>query len=439
MTAVPPIRTSFKGPFPPGPRSWVPGASLRAMQRDPLGFLTRVAREFGDCAHFTFGPQHLYLFTHPDLIRDVLVTKHRSFMKGRALQRTKLLLGEGLLTSEGDFHMRQRRLMQPAFHRDRIARYGEVMKANAERVAAEWCDGRTMDVAREMMRLTLSIVAQTLFGSDVSDEADEIGRALSELMEVFTVLLNPFTQWLQKLPTPKMRATRRAIERLDATVYRMINERRAGGVDRGDLLSMLLLARDEEGGGGGMTDLQVRDEAMTLFLAGHETTANALSWTFYLLARHPEVDERIASADERYIRMVLAESMRLYPPAWIIGRLAIEDVEIGGYTVPRGAIVIVSQYVTHRDPRWWPDPDRFDPERFADDSTSRAKFSYFPFGGGSRICIGESFAWTEGVVVLATLARKWRLTLAEPMSVVPRPMITLRPRGGIRMTAHARH
>jgi len=457
MTVVPPVRSAFKGPFPPGPRSWVPGSNLRAMQRDPLGFLTRIAREFGDVVHFTFGPQHLYLINEPDLIREVLVTKERAFMKGRALQRTKLLLGEGLLTSEGDFHLRQRRLMQPAFHRDRIARYAEGMRANAERVAESWRDGQTMDVAQEMTRLTLSIVAQTLFGADVSSEADEIGRALTELMEVFTVLLNPFTQWLMKLPTPKMRSTQRAIERLDATIYRMIEQRRASGVDRGDLLSMLLLAQDE---GEVMTDRQVRDEAMTLFLAGHETTANALAWTFYLLAQNPHVE----IGDGTHARMVLAESMRLYPPAWIIGRLALENVEIGGYTIPRGAIVIVSQYVTHRDPRYWPEPEKFDPERFRDEDPSpgpaargptspggrgrreaagegisRPKFAYFPFGGGSRICIGEGFAWTEGVIVLQTLARKWRLSLAQSTPVIPKPVITLRLRGGIKMTAHARH
>jgi cytochrome P450 len=438
MTAIPPVRTAFKGPFPPGPRSWVPGASLRAMQRDPLSFLTRIAREFGDVAHFSFGPQHLYLVNHPDLIRDVLVTKQRSFMKGRALQRTKLLLGEGLLTSESDLHLRQRRLMQPAFHRERLARYAEVMVANAERTANSWRDGETIDVAQEMVRLTLSIVAQTLFGShNVAEEADEISRALTELMEVFTILLNPFTQWLQKLPLPRMKATQRAIDRLDATIFRIIEERRRSGVDRGDLLSMLLLAQDEEGGGG-MTDRQVRDEAMTLFLAGHETTANALSWTWYLLAQYPEVERQLHEEGETYARMVLAESMRLFPPAWIIGRLALEDVEIGGYTIPRGGIAIVSQYVMHRDPRFWPDPERFDPRRFADES-ARPKFAYFPFGGGSRICIGEGFAWMEGVLVLRTLAKKWSLSLAQPLPVVPKPVITLRPRGGIKMRTRARH
>lgn len=414
------------------------------MQRDPLAFLTRLAREHGDVAHFTFGPQHLYLINHPDLIRDVLVTRQRSFMKGRALQRTKILLGEGLLTSEGDLHLRQRRLMQPEFHRDRLPRYAEVMLANAERMAGEWREDE-MDVAREMSRLTLSIVAQALFGTDVRGEADEIRRALSELMEIFTILLNPFTVWLEKLPLPRKRATDRAIARLDQTIFRMIEERRAAGTDRGDLLSMLLLAQDEEGGGG-MSDRQVRDEAMTLFLAGHETTANALSWTWYLLSQDPDVERRlheeVDSAPTAYdqlpfTRMVLAESMRLYPPAWVIGRLALEDVEIGGFTVPRGAIVIVSQYVMHRDPRFWPDPMRFDPTRFAGEP-SWPKFAYFPFGGGSRICIGEGFAWMEGVLVLASLARRWRLSLAQDNPPVPNPVITLRLRGGIRMRAERR-
>jgi len=411
------------------------------MQRDPLAFLTAVARAYGDVAHFTFGPQHLYLINHPDLIRDVLVTQQHSFMKGRALQRTKVLLGEGLLTSEGELHRRQRRLMQPAFHRDRLAQYARVMVEDAERTAANWVQGET-DVAREMMRLTLSIVGRSLFGSEIQGEADEIGRALTELMDVFTVILNPFTQWLQRLPLPRKRAAGRAIERLDRTIDRMIAERRAPDAGRGDLLSMLLLARDEDGGGG-MSDRQVRDEVMTLFLAGHETTANALSWTWYLLAQHPEVERKLhAEVDSEgpvyerlpYTRMVLSESMRLYPPAWIIGRLALEDVPIGGHTIPRGAVVMVSQWVTHRDPRWWPDPERFDPERFAAEP-SWPKFAWYPFGGGSRTCIGEGFAWMEGVLVLAVLARRWRFELARSEPVRPRPVITLRPRGGIRMRA----
>jgi cytochrome P450 len=418
------------------------------MQRDPLAFLTSVAREYGDASSFKFGPQAVYFFNHPELIRDVLVTKDRSFMKGRALQRTKILLGEGLLTSEGDLHRRQRRLMAPAFHRDRVTRYAEVMIANAVRTADAWRDGETIDVAHEMMRLTLSVVAQALFGADVSGEADEIGTALTQLLENFNLTLSPLSAWLERLPLPRVRAMKSAIARLDRTIYSMIHERRRSGADRGDLLSMLLLAQDEEGGGG-MSDQQVRDEAMTLFLAGHETTANALSWTWYLLAQDPEVERRLHEEVDRmsrppavdarlpFTQAVLSESMRLYPPAWLIGRLALEDVAIGSVTVPRGAVVIVSQYVMHRDARFWPDPHRFDPSRFLN-GAERPKFAYFPFGGGSRTCIGEGFAWTEGVLVLATIAQRWRLTLAQKEAVRPQPMITLRPRGGVRMHLEAR-
>lgn len=421
--------------LPPGPRPRSPFANLRAMQRDPLTFLTMLARDYGDVAHFKIGPQHLYSLSNPDHIRDVLVTHDRSFMKGRALQRTKILLGDGLLTSEGDLHRRQRRLMAPSFHRERLARYGEVMVANAARVADSWRDGQEIDVAHEMMRLTLSIVAETLFGVDVSAEAEEVGAALTMAMESFDLVMYPFPAWMRFLSPVKSLRLARAIKRLDATIFRMIEERRRTKEDRGDLLSMLLLAQDEEGSGG-MSDRQVRDEAMTLFLAGHETTANALSWTWYLLAQHPQVEARLCSSDA-YTHAVLAESMRLYPPAWIIGRLALEDVPIGGYTIPKGAVIIASQYVMHRHPRYWPDAERFDPTRFLD-GAERPKFAYFPFGGGSRICIGEGFAWSEGTLVLATIAKRWRLSLAQSEPVVPRPVITLRPRGGIRMRVSAR-
>ena len=412
----------------------IPLANFYRMARDPLSFLTERASH-GAVSTFKVATQQLHLVNHPDLIRDVLVTNDRSFIKSRALQRTRIILGNGLLTSEGDFHRRQRRLMAPAFHRERIARYAEIMTATADKFANSWRDGETINIAHEMMRLTLSIVAQALFGTDVSEEADEIGAALSELVENFNVTLAPFMGIVDKLPLPQVRRMKRAIERLDATVYRMIAERRASGGDRGDLLSMLLLAQDEEGSGG-MTDLQVRDEVMTLFLAGHETTANALSWSWYLLAQHPEFEARLhAEADQEsrpFTLAVFSEAMRLYPPAWIMGRRAAEPVTIGDLRVEKDHVVILSQYVTHRDPRWWGDPDRFDPSRFLN-PPERPKFSYFPFGGGGRTCIGEGFAWAEGVLVLAAIAKRWRLRLAQTASPVPQPRITLRPKGGIRL------
>ncbi|HEX2122431.1 MAG TPA: cytochrome P450 [Thermoanaerobaculia bacterium] len=439
---------------PPGPKSWLPGKFLRAMQYDPLTFLTRVTGEYGDAVHFTIGRQKMFFFSHPDLVRDVLVTRNASFIKGLVLQRTKIVLGEGLLTSEGELHKRQRRLAQPAFHRERIHRYGEVMVEHARRARERWRDGEELDLHQEMMRLTLSVVAKTLFDADVDDEADEIGGALTELMLMFPLLLHPLSEFLRRLPLPQVRRFERALARLDRTIYAIIEERRRAGVDRGDLLSMLLLAQDLEGDGGGMSDLQLRDETMTLFLAGHETTANALAWTFYLLARNPDAERELhreldsvlggrlpAPADHPrlpYTEMVLAESMRLRPPAWGVGRYATEETKIGAWDVPKNGLVVVAQWVTHRDARFWPDPERFDPLRFTPEAKqARPKLAYFPFGGGARVCIGESFAWMEGVLILATLAQQWRFE-SHGGDVAPQALITLRPRGGMPMRAVAR-
>jgi cytochrome P450 len=325
----------------------------------------------------------------------------------------------------------------------------------AERTSARWHDGETLDMSEEMMRLTLGIVGKTLFDADVEEEAQEIGSALTSILEMFNLMMLPFSEILEKLPLPQNKRFRRARERLDETIYRMIDERRRSFEDRGDLLSMLLLAQDEEGEGGRMTDEQVRDEAMTIFLAGHETTANALTWTWFLLSEHRGAEERLhAELAEvlagrtptmedvphlRYTEMLLAESMRLYPPAWALGRLAVEDCEVGGYVIPKGSLVLMSQYQMHRDARYFQNPLSFDPERWTNEAReARPQFSYFPFGGGPRRCIGEGFAWMEGVLLLATLARRWRMRLARPRPVLPHPVITLRPRGGMRMTLERR-
>ena len=428
-----------------------PGANFLAFRRDSLGFLQQAASEHGDIVYFRMGPQDVYFLNHPDYIKDVLVTHNQNFIKGRALQRSKRLLGEGLLTSEGDVHRRQRRLAQPAFHKQRVATYGVMMTDFAERTSARWNDGMTVDMSQEMMRLTLGIVGKTLFDADVESEAQEIGESLNTLMELFNAMLLPFSELLEKLPLPQNKRFQIAKDRLDATIYRMIDERRQTGEDRGDLLSMLLLAQDEEGDGKGMTDQQVRDEALTIFLAGHETTANALTWTWYLLSQHPDVEaklheelyrvlenNRLPTFEDvpnlRYTEMVLAESMRLYPPAWAIGRLAVNDYEVGGYLIPAGSLVLLSPYVMHRDERFYSDPKRFDPERWTPEAReSRPTYSYFPFGGGPRRCIGEGFAWMEGILLIATLARKWRMRLVPGHPVETRPVITLRPRHGMRM------
>jgi len=439
----------------PGPPRRYPLQNWLALQRNPLRFLEGVARH-GDVARFRLGPVFVYLVNDPDLIRSVLVTRADAYHKGRALERARRLLGQGLLTSEGALHLRQRRLMQPAFHRERIAGYGETMVRYAGRAAERWKAGETIDVHKEMVALTLAIVGKTLFDADVEEEADEIGKALTEALELFQrLLMVPYGEFLEKLPIPSTLRFRSVRRRLDATIARLIAERRRNPRDRKDLLTLLLLAQDTEGDGGGMTDTQLRDEAMTIFLAGHETTANAMAWTWHLLSQNPEAEGRLHEELDRvlegrapgvadlprlrYTEMVLSESMRLFPPAWILGRRAIVDHELGGYRIPAGSIVLLSQWITHRDARYFPDPLRFDPQRFtAEAQAARPKFSYFPFGGGPRVCIGEGFAWMEGVLVLATIARRWRFLPVDGIPVTPAAMITLRPKSGLPMRIEAR-
>jgi cytochrome P450 len=335
------------------------------------------------------------------------------------------------------------------------------MGAFAARTRDRWHEGQTLDVADEMMRLTLAVVGKTLFSTDVESDAGEIGSALTNVLHMFNLLMLPFSQYLEKLPLPSIRRFEKSRDTLDRIIYRMIQERRARGEDKGDLLSMLLLSLDDEAGPSStdeerrMSDKQVRDEALTLFLAGHETTANALTWTWYLLSQHSGCEARIHDEIDRvlngrtpgfddfpnlrYTEMVFAEAMRLYPPAWGIGRMNLEPFEIGGIEVPARSICLVSPFVMHRDPRFYPDPERFDPERWQPQARqARPKFSYFPFGGGARICIGERFAWLEGVLVLATIAQRWKLRLVPGHPVDILPLITLRTKHGMRMTVQAR-
>ena len=425
---------------------------LPQFRKNPPEFLLSVARGHGDIASMRLGPQHTYAISNPEWIKEILVTQQAKFMKSRMLERAKVLLGEGLLTSEGEFHTRQRRLVQPAFHRDRLIGYGAAMVECAAYTRDQWKNGTTYDIAREMNRLTLAIVAKTLFSADVSSDADEIGAALTEVLGLFETVLLPFSEWLEKLPLPSVRRFERARALLDRIIYGIIAERRSSGRDEGDLLSMLLLAQDE---GSGMSDKQVRDEALTLFLAGHETTANALTWTWYLLSENREAEEkfhaeidsalagRLPGFDDlpqlKYVEMVFSEAMRLYPPAWAIGRRNIEEYQLGDYTIPARSILLMSPYVVHRDPRWFADPLRFDPERWRPEAAAaRPKFSYFPFGGGARVCIGERFAWMEGVLLLAALGQRWRLKLVEGHPVETKALITLRAKHGMRMVVEAR-
>jgi cytochrome P450 len=441
--------------YPPGPRQIIPLSGLLSYRKGPLPFFQNLAAQFGDISYFRLGPQEAFFLNHPDYIKDVLVTHHPSFHKGLALQRAKRLLGEGLLTSEDEVHRRQRRLAQPAFHRSRIASYSSVMTAYGSQTSARWRDGDTLDMSAEMMQLTLGIVGKTLFDADVVSDVQEVGEAMTVVMDLFNTITIPFFELLQKLPLPQLRRFDSAKARLDAIIYRLIEQRRLAGEDRGDLLSMLLLAQDTEVDGGGMTDEQLRDELMTIFLAGHETTANALTWTWYLLSQNPEAEARLHEEIDRvlagrlpdfedvaklkYTEMVLAESMRLYPPAWAIGRIAVEDFEIGGYVVPKKSLVLMSQFVMHRDPRYFAEPLKFDPDHWTPEAReSRPQFSYFPFGGGPRRCIGEGFAWMEGILLIATIARQWQMRLVPNHPVVLKPVITLRPKHGMRMTVTRR-
>jgi cytochrome P450 len=441
--------------FPPGPKPSIFSTFVYRPGRDPLTFFSNLAHQYGDLAYLRMAGEHLFLAGDPAVIRDVLVTHNQNFHKSRGLERIKILLGEGLLTSEDAFHLRQRRLMQPAFHRNRIAAYASTMVTYADRVRRGWIPGSTIDVAREMSRLTLLIVGKTLFDADVESQARDVGDAMSGLMDSFWTLMLPFGETLQRLPLPHIRRGRKARERLDAIIYGIIRERRANLGDRGDLLSMLLLAQDDEDKGRGMTDRQVRDEAMTIFLAGHETTANALTWTWYLLSQSPEVERRLHAeidsvlngllptvADiERlpYTTRVITESMRLYPPAWLVGRRAINEYSIGRYHVPARSIIVMSQWIVHRDARQYLDPERFDPDRWTPEfKAALPRFAYFPFGGGPRQCIGESFAWMELVLLVATLAQQWRFALLPGHPVVPQAAVTLRPRYGMKMIANAR-
>jgi cytochrome P450 len=425
------------------------------MSRDPLGFFTQLRREHGRFVHYRIGPRRVWFIADPELIQDVLVKQARSFLKDQGLESTKPLLGEGLLTSEGEFHRRQRRLAQPAFHHARIAAYGATMVEHGQRAAARFRDGEALEFVPEMMRLALGIVGKTLFDTDVASDADTVARALGVAMDTFTLARVPFWRLLLYLPVPSTVRFARARRQLDEVVYRLIRAHREVGGDRGDLLSMLLLARDVEGGTGTMTDRQLRDEAMTILLAGHETTAVALAWTFYLLAQdrqvesalHDELDSVLRGAppsagDVRrlpYTEMVLSESMRLYPPAWAFGRRAHERLPLGGYELRPGDAAVMSQWVVHRDPELWPDPLRFDPLRFEPArKAARHRFAYFPFGGGPRVCIGDGFAWLAGILLLATLAQRWRFELVPDQRVLPLPRVTLRLRHGLQLVPRSR-
>lgn len=440
-------------PAPPlAPRLPVVG-HLFDFRRAPLHFLRTMRERHGDIVDVALGPLEVTLISHPDLIEDILVTRSKLWKKDRFLQTNlRPVLGDGLLSSEGDFWRKQRRLAQPAFHRDRIAAYAGIMVDHASRLARTWQDGQERDVHTDMMRLTLDIVAQTLFGAEVGDHAGDVAEAIEAVLAVVADPLEVFLPVLKRMPTPQRRRFARGVKRLDGIIYGVIEARRKAGADGAkqadDLLSMLLHAQDEDGSQ--MSDKQLRDECLTLFLAGHETTAINLSWTWLLLSQHPAVKAKLQReldavlgerpptfADVPALRTtshIISESLRLCPPAWSLGREACEDVDVGGYRIPRGRQVWFCPWAIQRDPRWFDAPDAFRPERWDGDLAKRLpRFAYFPFGGGPRLCIGQAFAQLEAVLLLATLAQRFDVEVLPKPPAVPLPSVTLRPKHGLRV------
>lgn len=430
---------------------------LVPFRSNPLRLFERAVERFGDTSRIRFLRTYFNVVRHPDDVKRVLVDNSRNYGKRTVgYDKLRVFLGNGMLTSEGEFWRRQRRIAQPAFHRDRIGAFADTMVRMAGEMLDGWeapaREGRGIDVDREMMAITLRIVASTLLSIDVSDKEREVGDAVSLLIEFANDAITRILPIHEKLPTRKHQEFTAAAGALDEMVYGMIAERRRDPGDRGDLLSMFMNTVDEETGES-MTDQQLRDEIMTMFLAGHETTANGLSWALYCLARDPDVRARLAAEVREvlagraptledvprliYTRMIIDESLRLYPPVWLAGRNVVEDDVLGGYRVPRGELVFVSPYLTHRHPEFWPEPETFDPERFRPERVkARPRYAYFPFSGGPRKCIGDSFALMEMTLVLACIAQRFELELVPGHPVELEPLVTMRPRFGIRAVPH---
>jgi len=440
---------------PPGPRGLPVIGAARSFARDPLAFLTGVAEQYGDIASFRLGGINVIFLRHPDYIREVLITHRTSFTMSPLRAKLNSVIGEGLLTSRGDLHARQRRLIQPVFRKSRIEAYAGHMAELSRRLSERWRPGTEINITDEMMQLTMLIAAQALFEHAIESDVESVARNLDTLLEFFTRLSSPLLDLSLKLPLPSTLKFKRAVRELDEVIYRMIDERRGAQGAGNDLLSLLIQAKDDDTSLQ-MSEKQVRDEILTLLIAGYETSANLLSWALWLLARRPEADAQAhaeaktllagragfgaADCDRMsYAKKVILEALRLYPPGWFVGRAAQADVRIGDYTVPKGAVVMMSQYVMHRDARYFEEPERFKPERWEGDFQERLpRGAYFPFSAGDRHCIGEGFAWQEALLILSTLLERWKFELVPGQHIRPRPSVTLRPDGPIRMIVRPR-
>lgn len=441
--------------LPPGPKARLPLHNLARFRRNGIGFLKKMADEYGDIVHFKIGPIRVVLLNHPDYIREVLSKQHNNFVKGRPLEMAKEILGEGLLTSEGEFHDRQSRIIQPAFHRKMIGSYASTITEYTIRLMAGWQEGMRLDMMKEMMKVSTSIAGKTFFSIDLESQAPQINQALATASSLFGRISVPFSEWLLRLPLPGTLKFLKAKALLDKTIYKIIDDRKRSAIDNGDLLSLLLRSQNEGGADKGMSDKQIHDEVLTLFLTAFDTTSIALTWTWYLLFRHPEVRARLhAELDTvlqgrtpvaedvgqlKYTRMVMGESMRIYPPIYIIAREALNDFSIDKYRIPRGALMLMSPYLIHRDPRFYPEAEKFNPDAWESYSyQENAKYQYFPFGAGPRSCIGQNYAWMEGVLVLATIAQRWQMQLVPGHPVRLQQRINLRPKYGMLMELQRR-
>ncbi|MBD2292941.1 cytochrome P450 [Anabaena sphaerica FACHB-251] len=441
--------------YPPGPKSHPLLGILPDYAADPIGFMSRSAKDYGDIVLWKGPAFSVYQLNHPDYIEEVLVKKNSQFKKHQTFQILQRIWGNGLLVSEGEFWQRQRRLMQPAFHRERIFSYGEVMVDYTKRMLKNWHEGESRDIHEDMMHLTLEVVAKTLFGTELIAEVKQVEKAMQVSIEYFetrnsNMLLYFLPDWV---PIPLNLRYQKAVQQFDNLIYRIIQQKRESAEDAGDLLSMLLHIQDEDGTS--MSDKQIRDELITLLIAGHETTALALSWTWYLLSQHPDIEQKLQTELQTvlagrtptfadlpkliYTERVITEVMRLYPPVWAMSRQVVEDCEVAGYPLRAGDGIVMSQWVMHRDPRYFDQPEIFNPDRWENDLAKKLPtFAYFPFAGGPRICIGQSFAKMEAVLILATIAQNFQLTLVPNQEIVPWPAFTLRPKYGVKMLINHR-
>ena len=430
--------------LPPGPKGLPVLGSAIPFFRDILGFLKSTAETYGDIAYFKLGSRKIYMLNHPDDIQDVLVTNSRNFLKSRALQRAKLVVGEGLLTSEKETHLTNRRIIQPIFHNKVIPEFADTMVEISDEYVSSWRENEIFNVHRSMMEMTQQIVVKTLFDTGIEDSSKLID-SLTFILNQFPRFLFPFSEFLDRLPMPSNSKCYEALDTIDRALYRIIEQRKSSRDERFDLLSLLIGGEN----GAKFDDEQVRDEVITFYIAGQETTSNAICWTLYLLSQNEDIRDKVnkevydvlggrAPGYEdvkslEYTGNTVKESLRMYPPAWVVTRRVIDDYEVRGYTIPAGADIYMSQNVVHYDPRFYEKPEKFNPDRWTGSENNLPRFAYFPFGGGPRRCIGEPFAIMEAVLIIAVIASKWNLRLAPGFKVESKPLITLRPKHGLEM------